>query len=145
MQLSNLSLPKSKALWALPVVGIIGMASLVASFNLSGGSENKWSKAATTIEPAVLNSLIDKNINISDKLTRQFVMDNTFVTKVNGLNIFHFNFQEACGYGGCLYVVQDGYAASKAFQLWDKPVFAPSNTPGHLIVEQKDKTYGISL
>lgn len=145
MQLSNLSFPKSQALWALPVITVIGGIGLIAILNLSGGAENKWSQATTAVEPAILNSVIRDHINISDRLTRQLVIANTLVTKVNGLNIFRFNLQENCGYGGCLYVIQDGYAGSKSLQLWDKPVFTPAKTPGHLIVEQRNKTYEISL
>jgi hypothetical protein len=141
----NLPITKAQLQIASGSVAICLIAVLLFAPKNTSKNTNNWVSASTSLTPPQMNKLIDKNISLSDRVTREYVSKNILMTTVNGLNIYQFNFAEACGYGGCLYSIDDGYASSKAFQLYDKPLFSPGSQPRHLTVVQRSKSYDLTL
>jgi hypothetical protein len=144
MQLPLQSFPKIKNKWLVivPSASILLLIILTLFSKINFVAGNKWEKALATPE---LNKVINNNIDINDRISREFVASNIYVAKIGELTVYKFNYPEACGYGGCLHVVADPFAVSKPLQLWGKPIFTAGENPRSIVVEQDTEKHEIKL
>jgi hypothetical protein len=139
MQLQHLYFPSIKNKWLL-IVPALCVFLIAAAFILKKPSSisqgNEWRKSSPS--PALSKAITEtfQPAIDSKKLTREFIVDNTFAATVGGFIVFKYNFSAACAYNGCTHTVTDNYSTTKHLSLWGNPIFSPGKNARSIVIQQ---------
>lgn len=147
MKLSNLYCKKTfntRKVLPFSIIGVVIVLGL-AAWLFTRQNTNKWERVEKVASLSNINLIIDTHIRLSPTVTWESISEKLTATKVKKIIVYKFNSADTCGFAGCLYVLSDGYAKSKALQLWDEPFFRESYQAECLQLDQKGKDYQICL